>query len=109
MLPFLPALLLLILRGPSALERAQPHAFPGSEAIYQNVAQRGVFMASRSHQGLHQTVIQLLRLMPLAPDQTEAVRIPEISVVLSLAGTIPYALRDGFFECERSRDGPRAV
>ncbi len=111
MLPFLPALLLLILRGPSALERPLPNgALPGSEAIYQNVAQRGGFFASRSHQVLHQVVAQLMLWMPCAVECSRNTGIDEpLAVDSKINESSARNLRAGFIECERSRDGPNAV
>lgn len=111
MLPFLPALLLLILRGPSALERSLPNgALPGSEAIYQNVAHRGGFFAARKHQALHQAVAQLMLLMPCA---VECSRTSGIGEPLAVPSGVHESFSRGpnavFIECERSRDGPNAV
>jgi len=113
MLQFLPALLLLILRGPSVLEQAQLHVAPGGEAVYQNLAYRkglGVLFATSNHQAFSRAVAQLLGRLPLAIEGNGSPQpVQRGCARLRLSPGVNAALRDGAFECERTRDGPRSV
>jgi hypothetical protein len=112
MLPFLPALLLLIFRGPAAFERAQFQAVTGREAIYQNLGRRnalGAFAASKRHT-LSKAVAQLLYLQPI--ELTSALGKSRNGLLGNSSEICTDGvgrLRDGYYECERSRDGPSSL
>src|SRR5215469_16403568 len=109
MLPFLPALLLLILRGPSAVEPGLLlHCqASGSEAVFRNVAQRqgiNALLTAPSHQAIAHAIAQLLALTPLKFEAPAEGRTPA-----TLIACEPHPSGEEFAKSQRSRDGPLAV
>jgi hypothetical protein len=113
MLPFLPALLLLILRGPSAYERPQIQSCgaQGGEAVYRHVGCRkslGIFAAR--HEVFTSVVAQFLGLTHYAAFSESSIQPPVaiLSRAIARIASAPVPC-DRFLESERSRDGPFAV
>jgi hypothetical protein len=116
MLPILPALILLLLHGPSNFERlATEGRLPaGLEAFHREiepaVANRDramlALLATRDPQ-LSSALYALLRSEEpaLQPVKRIKARAPRVEIY---AGEAP-APRDGFEECRRTRDGPLRI
>lgn len=128
MLPLLPALLLLILRGPSAIERAHVAGLSSKEAISWRSIQRAIDesprcqerqaqLANRTVRSLvalgcnpafSRTVAELLSYLPLdtesEPKGASAVADSETRASLPVFAQVSECA--GFLKAQRSRDGP---
>jgi hypothetical protein len=119
MLPILPALLFLLLHGPSNVERlAQEGRLPaGLEGMRRETAQVAatpdrrsqaamVAMLSSHDPCLTQALIELFR-----PDEPEPVAPPVAQTIRPATPIEPLvrSIADGFSECRRSRDGPGVI
>jgi hypothetical protein len=109
MLSFLPALILLMFRGHSALEQAQLNTgTTRGEALYQRVAlRRGSLFGLVAHQTISKAVAEILHLVPAecasAQIQPDPRSLEPQKRLVSDSEVLP---KEAFAECERSRDGP---
>lgn len=108
MLPLLPALLLLIFRGPSVAERPVVGQDLGAkEAVYlrQGGHIRSLLALGRSH-AFSRAIVRLLQGMPadLPPKSAEVAVLLRPSAVP--VADSPRHIRDAYFQCRRTRDGP---
>jgi hypothetical protein len=115
MLPLLPALLLLIFRGPSVAEKANlGAAFQPKEAVYQKFASRKssrsqalrALLSISEHPAFTQAIAELLQLIP---DEPATPLSKPASPKRSRLEATKRDLQDGFCDCRRSRDGPSLV
>ncbi len=120
MLPFLPALILLILQGPAGIERMaaagqlpsalnalHPRVASMPEARSADDAAIASILAMTSGRDMSRALLQLLTwVQPEEPEQPMTATVTDerkspIPVPPSLG-----APSDGYFACRRSRDGP---
>ena len=104
MLSILPALLLLIFRGPTVADGAHlGRVSPMGEAIYRNArTQRSALQALASHPVLAKLFCRLLE-----PSNGNAVAVSVYAAQKQTALPFtPSSLRQGFSKSERTRDGP---
>lgn len=126
MLPILPALLLLILQGPSSIERmALDGRLPAAlEAVTRQLegqnhrstsvekadaAVLASLLAFSSDPGLSHALFQILNLdRPVDTTRTSLVGIDESDSDRNptVFADKPHSIPDGALECRRSRDGP---
>ena len=127
MLPLLPALILLLLKGPAGLERLAwdgqlPHQLRASalDALHRQIARSPektdgrVFASLLAARGDKDMSLALLRILscaaPIEPEPT----LSHVPVQDAIAPRIDVPSRlgtpqDGYFACRRSRDGPAAL
>ena len=117
MLPLLPALIMLIVRGPSAMEAASlnAHKLNTREAVSRSILSAHPGMDAHALESLLElgknpaftrAIAQMIGLLPVEPESSaEPPRVEEAKIDAPPECRAP-ALRDGFAECRRTRDGP---
>jgi hypothetical protein len=116
MLPLLPALILLLLQGPSNVERlAHDGRLPAAlQAIHQQMDRPEAFpgdvlaslIAVSNDLELSKALYALLSLK--AKDDPQPTALPVVERTVVLPSAVP-ALSEGYFRSQRTRDGPSAL
>ncbi len=122
MLPLLPALILLLLQGPSNFERLAVNGrLPAAlEAMHRQMAQPGEVQLTRSEEQalasliagdssveLSQALLHFLRFGAEKPQQTVIFEDPSPQPIIARGDSPPQ--QDGFSRFQRTRDGPATL